>query len=117
MSEDNASTPNQREEIKANRDDHTRNLVRVTADGMKTKQQFAFRRMNHRELRALKNVMSNSLVKAKERKYRITYWNDEDLEYKTGDFYIPDITYVRDIIDEETNTLWYQPFTMQIIEY
>lgn len=117
MSDNNTSTPNQREEIKAYRDDYSRNLHRVTADGRKTKQVFHFRSLNDEELASLKAVMANSLVNTAERKYRITYWNDEDLAYRTGDFYVPDITYVRQRVDEKTNRLYYGEFELTIIEY
>lgn len=84
---------------------------------MKTKQVFYFRRLTDTQLLALKNVMKNSLVDEKQRKYQITIWNDETMAYKTGKFYIPDITYTRSMIDEKTNTLYYGEFEMSIIEY
>jgi len=117
MSESNTSTPNQREEIKAYRDEYTRNLHRVTASGHKTKQTFRFKSLTDEQLGSLKAVMANSLVSEKERKYHITYWNDEILDYKEGDFYIPDITYTRARIDESRNRLYYAPFDMTIVEY
>ena len=40
------SAPNQREEIKAVRDENTRDLLRVTADGMKTAIKFTTIPMN-----------------------------------------------------------------------
>jgi hypothetical protein len=111
------STPKQREEVKAYRDDYSRALTRITADGMKTKQVFHFRSLTDRQLLALQNVMKKSLVVAKERKYHITYWDDENMAYDTGDFYIPDITYKRKRIDEEKNVLYYDEFDLTIIEY
>jgi hypothetical protein len=111
------STPKQREEIEAYRDDDSRTLHRVTASGKKTSQKFKFRSLTDTQLKALKNVMNNSLVSAKERKYTITYWDDENLQYDSGDFYIPDITYTRKRIDEKKNILYYDEFEMEIIEY
>lgn len=115
MDEGNEQTPNQREEIKAERDDHTRKLIRVTADGMITKQSFVFRSMNIKERRALKNVMKAGSVNEKQRKYHVTYWNDENLQYEEGDVYIPDITFRR----KEANdaTLIYHEFTMTLVGY
>lgn len=115
MDSGNEQTPNQREEIKAERDDYTRKLTRVTADGMITKQSFVFRSMNIKQRRALKNVMKNGLVNAKQRKYNVTYWNDENLQYEKGNFYIPDISYSRKRADE--NDLIYNEFTMTLIGY
>lgn len=111
------STPNQREEIEAYRDDYSRDLHRVTATGKKTKQTFAFRALKHTELAALKTVMANSLVDEGQRKYNVTFWDDEKLEYRTGAFYIPDITYTRSWIDEKNNILYYKEFEMTIVEY
>ena len=115
MDEGNEQTPNQREEIKAERDDYTRKLTRVTADGMITKQSFVFRSMNIRERRALKNVMTSGLVDEKQRKYHVTYWNDENLRYEEGDVYIPDITFKRKEANDKT--LIYHEFTMTLIGY
>lgn len=115
MDEGNEQTPNQREEIKAERDDYTRKLTRVTADGMITKQSYVFRSMNIKERRALNAVMKQGLVNEKQRKYHVTYWNDENLRYEEGDVYIPDITFKRKEANEKT--LIYHEFTMNLIGY
>lgn len=115
MDSGNEQTPNQREEIKAERDDYTRALTRVTADGMITKQSYVFRRMSIKERRALKNVMKSGLVDEKQRRYNVTYWNDENLQYEQGDVYIPDITYKRAIVDDDG--IIYEEFTMTLIGY
>lgn len=111
------SIPNQRTEIEAYREDYSQLLHRVTATGVKTKQIFYFRPLTATQLSALKTVMRAALVNELQRKYRITYWNDEDLAYETGDFYIPDITYTRARIDTKKNELYYSEFEMHIIEY
>ena len=36
---------------------------------------------------------NGAMTNARERKLTLTYWNDEDNIYKTGSFYIPDVTY------------------------
>lgn len=115
MDEGNEQTPNQREEIKAERDDYTRKLTRVTADGMITKQSYVFRSMNIKERRALNAVMKQGLVNEKQRKYHVTYWNDENLRYEEGDVYIPDITFKRKEANDKT--LIYHEFTMNLIGY
>lgn len=45
----------------------------------------------------------------------VEYWNDEDSEYQTGDFYIPDITYTIYRITE--NDIMYNPIRIALIEY
>lgn len=111
----NTSIPNQREEIKAERDDYTRELLRVTADGMITKQTFVIRELTDTQMLAFKNVMKNSLVDEKQRRYHITYWNDESLQYEEGDFYIPDITYTRKLATD--TYIKYGKFEITIIGY
>ena len=111
----NEQTPNQREEVSANRDDYTRELHRVTADGQITKMSYVFRPLNITQMRALRTVMANGLVDAKQRKYNVTYWNDESLRYETGAFYIPDITYHKGIVD--SSGIIYKEFTMTLIGY
>ena len=111
----NEQTPNQREEVSANRDDYTRELHRVTADGQITKMSYVFRPLNITQMRALRTVMANGLVNAKQRKYNVTYWNDENLRYETGAFYIPDITYHKGIVD--SSGIIYKEFTMTLIGY
>lgn len=115
MSDENEQTPNQREEIKAVRDDDTRVLTRVTSSGQITKMQYAFKPMNIKQRKALNAVMKHGLVNEKQRKYKVTYWNDENLRYETGNFYIPDITFHYKEVSEETLT--YRAFVMQLIGY
>jgi len=111
------SIPKQREEIEAYRDDYSRDLIRVTAAGKKTKQVFFFRPLTHLQIQALRAVMEHSLVNAAQRKYHITYWDDESMDYDEGDFYIPDITFTRSRVDEVHNLVYYSEFEMHIIEY
>lgn len=113
--EGNTSIPNQREEIKAERDDYTRKLLRVTADGMITKQTFVIRELTDTQMLAFKNVMKNSLVDEKQRRYHITYWNDENMRYEEGDFYIPDPTYTRQLATD--TYIKYGKFEITIIGY
>lgn len=115
QNDNNTSIPNQREEIKAERDDYTRELMRVTADGMITKQTFVIRELTDTQMLAFKNVMKNSLVSEKQRKYHITYWNDENMQYEEGDFYIPDPTYTRKLATD--TYIKYGTFEISIIGY
>ena len=115
MGDGNTQTPNQREEIKAERDDYTRKLTRVTADGRITKQAFQFREMSYKKIKALQNVMKQGLVHEKQRKYNVTYWNLEKMQYEAGDIYIPDIEYK--IVRADENDLIIGEFTMTLIGY
>jgi hypothetical protein len=88
------STPNQREEIKAYRDDNTRNLTRVTAAGRKTAIAFKTRdNLTLAEKQEIQNFFTSHETNAAERKIPLTFWNDESNSYMTGDFYRPNIKF------------------------
>lgn len=64
---------------------------------------------------AIQNFFSGATINARERKCRLTYWNDEDNAYKTGDFYIPDITFtVRSVTSDN---IFYDELEIRLIEY
>mgnify|MGYP003571472550 CR=1 FL=1 len=110
------STPNQREEIKAYRDDNTRNLTRVTASGTKSVFQFDTRdTITLDEKMEIQAFFTDNESVALERKINITYWNDEENAYKTGAFYRPDIVF--QIKHIEGNNIIYSKATIKLIEY
>lgn len=113
------STPNQRLDTDAFRDAAAL-LHREVADDYKTKLKLNIREMNLEERMAFDNVIglaTLSVSDRKQRKVRITYWNDETLEYTSGVFYMPDITYTHHYIDEENKDIEYNPFSVTLIEY
>ena len=111
-----STLPNSREEIKAYRDDNTRNLTRVTAQG--TKSSFSFKTRPYLHLADVEKILefftsheSSSL----ERKINLTYWNNENLEYKTADFYRADITFtIKKITDDD---IIYNEAEISLVEY
>lgn len=112
------STPNQREEVEAYRDDYTRDLTRVTADGMKSKITFSLLDgLTLEQKMEIQDFFNQSMVNEKERKVHITYWDDEKNAYKTSYFYYPDIAYQITRIDKENNTLIYKSIKYTLIEY
>lgn len=111
----NTATPNQREELKATRNDKTRKLYRVTADGMISQFSIVIRSLTNTQRAALRNVMASGLINSKQRKYDVTYWDDEELCYKNAPMYIPDITYERVLVGDDF--VLYAPFTMEFIGY
>lgn len=113
------STPNQRMEIDAYRDANVL-LHRETAANYKTKIKLNIRELTLAERVALDNVIGLATLPAtdaRQRRVSVTYWNDESLSYVSGIFYIPDLTYVIHRVDEETNDIEYQPFSLTLIEY
>ena len=110
------ATPNQREEIKAYRDENTRNLVRITASGTKTKIEFKLRKGLHLDDKiAIQKWFTDAESNAKERKINLQYWNDEDNRYETGDFYRPDLVFtIRKVTDDD---IIYDALEIHLVEY
>lgn len=117
------SSPNQREEIKAYRDDNTRNLTRVTASGMKSK--FSFKTRDGLTLEQkmeiqkfftdAENEESDASEARKQRKVELTYWNDDVNDYKTGTFYIPNMDFP--IKKCTSETIIYGELDLSFVEY
>ena len=111
------STPNQREEIKAYRDDNTRNLTRVTAKGKKTVISFTLRELHLAEKIAVQTFFTSRETNATERKVNIKYWNDEDNDYKTGDFYRSNMEFTIKRIDRPNKDIIYNSINVDLVEY
>ncbi len=113
------STPNQRLEIDAYRDANAL-LHRETADDFKTKLKLNIREMNLAERRAFNKVIALAALPDSDRKQRrvkLTYWNDETLEYSSGIFYMSDSKYSIHTLNEDDPDIEYNPFTLTLIEY
>lgn len=109
------STPNQREEIDAYRDDNTRALYRETADGMKTAISFTSMPVDLAGKMAIQSFFNNATVIAKERKVYLTYWNDEDNQYESSYFYIAN--YYFKIIRITEDNIFYEAIDFDLVEY
>lgn len=112
------SAPNQREEIKATRDDNTRDLIRVTAQGKKS--EFGFKTIKDLHL-ADKITLQNMIYEGEEeadhdqRKIKIKFWNDELNEYRESYFYRPNMKFtVKSISD---NDIIYDELQLNFVEY
>ena len=111
-----SSTPNQREEIKAYRDDNSRNLTRVTAQGKKSKFSFKTRKnLRLAEKQEIQQFFTSSEVDANQRKIQLTYWNDDDNQYKTGYFYRPNMDFK--IIKITNDNIFYDEMSFEFVEY
>lgn len=108
-------TPNQRTELEAYRDDYTQELFRVTSEGVKTKIEANTPPMYLEKKLEFQEYLANGLEDELQRKYKVTYWNDETNEYKTGYFYIPDTAY--SIYAIWRNSIFYNSFKLTLIEY
>lgn len=109
------SKPNQREEIEAYRDDYTRNLTRVTAPGLKSNIKFTLVRADLDTKIAIQNFFNSVMVNKLQRKVHLTIWNDEDNEYQTGYYYLPDIEWT--IEDADQDTIYYKETAIELQQY
>lgn len=109
------STPNQQMDSentqRNNLGDLKRNVLKHTKSGVV----FSTHKLNLEDKINFQNILANGLVNAQERKYQVTFWNDAINDYTTGYFYIPNVTYTID--DADRSTIWYQPITVELIEY
>lgn len=113
------SVPNQRIEIDAYRDANVL-LHRETSENFKTSLTLNIRGMDLAEMTAFKNVIGLAtleITSKRQRKLMVTYWNDEELDYKTAIMYMPDVTYSIHTVDESANDIEYNPFPIELIEY
>ena len=110
-------TPNQRTEAEAYSDANN-DLHRVTINNHKSKIEFStISNITLEEKQDIENIMSWGLVDSVQRKYWVTYWNDDVNEYRSGYFYIPDTSYNIIKVDTEKNTLIYDSVSYSLIEY
>ena len=110
------ATPNQREELVAYRDDNSRDLHRVTANGKKSV--FSFTTRDNLKLAdkiAILKFFTDNEVDANQRKIQLEYWNDEVSDYRTGYFYRPNMPFK--IIHVTDDNIWYDSLTIELIEY
>lgn len=74
---------------------------------------------------AMDNIMLSQLmgflrehyIIEKERKLELTYYCPDLDDYKTGNFYVPDIEFPIDYIDLDDNKIYYEEITLEFIEY
>lgn len=111
-----SSTPNQREEIKAYRDDNTRDLTRITAAGKKSVFSFKVRSNLHLEDKMeIQEFFTNAEIDHEQRKVNLRFWDDENNTYKNGTFYRPNMKFP--IIKITDDDIVYGELTIECIEY
>ena len=110
------STPNAREELKAYRDDNTRNLTRITAQGKKSTFSFKTRKYLHlAEKMEIQKFFTDSETDPNQRTIQLTYWNEEDNDYKTSYFYRPNMKFK--IYKISNDDIIYDEMSFELIEY
>lgn len=110
------STPDQREELKAYRDDNTRDLTRITASGKKSIFSFTTRDGLHlSDKQAVQAFFYNAEVDHDQRKVQLEFWNDETNSYDTGYFYRPNMPFPIKRLTEDD--IIYGELNIELIEY
>ena len=108
------STPLQRNEIKAYRDNSAL-LHRVTSPNHKSKIEFQTIPLNLAQLAQIRAILNAAMDNTKERRLRVTYWDDELLNYRTMTAYMTDVTYPVSVISG--GDIEYQAIKFTFIEY
>lgn len=108
--------PNVREEIKAYRDDNTRNLTRVTAQGTKTGISMdMLGGLHNSEKQEVVNWFTDHEIDSLQRKITMLYYDIDSDTYKTGTFYRSDTEYTV-LYTTATDVIW-DAFTIELAEY
>lgn len=98
-------------------------LVRSTVSHKPTKITFSTPRMVNRTMSNVRDVPAfwkyfvEAFSDEKERKLKVTYYDPQTDNYKSGDFYVPDISYPIEFIDQTTNLVHYGETKISLIEY
>ena len=111
-----SSTPNQRQETKAWQD-NTGTLHRNTASHYRTKIEIETTEITAEQKQEIQAVLNSSMIDKRQRKGQITYWNDEDNEYKQAIVYIPDVQFKIKKVDREEKKIYYNSIRIALIEY
>jgi hypothetical protein len=108
------ATPSQRQDLDAYQDS-LGNLHRNVVPHDRTKIKFTTLDLDLAGKQAIQSFFAGATTNARERKCTLTYWNDETNTYKTGDFYIPDITFI--IKEISSDNISYKGIEIHLIEY
>ena len=109
------TTPSQRQDLDSYQDSKG-NLHRTVVPHDRSK--IVFKTIDNLKLAEKQEIQAffnGAMTNARERKVTLAYWNDEDNMYKTGSFYIPDVTYpIKRIMG---NDIVYGSVEYHLIEY
>ena len=108
--------PNQREEIKAYRDENTRNLTRVTATGHKTSIKLKMLGgLNNAQRKEIRDWFLSHETNANQRKINLWYYDTDTEGYGSGSFYRANIEFTA-LYVTETDVIW-DAFEIELVQY
>ena len=108
--------PNRRQDLDSNRNANGK-LERNVLDHMPSTISFQTKPMYNTDLDKMMKFIREHYVVEKERKLFLTYYAPDIDDYKTGEFYMPDIEFVMNMVDIEKNRILYNGFQLEFIEY
>lgn len=109
-----SSTPDQRMDRDSQRD-NTGYLHRYVLPNGKTGIVFSTHMLHLDDKINMQHIISSGLINSVQRRYTVTFWDDETNSYKTSEFYLPDIKY--QIKDATQTDIVYNPITVELVEY
>lgn len=109
-------TPNRRQDLDPYRDGNGL-LHRNTLSHTATTIQFQTKPMWNDQFEQMMNFIRSHYTNTQEKKLQITYYSPDINSYKTGNFYVPDVEYVMDLVDTVKNRILYLSTTLEFIEY
>ena len=109
-------TPNRRQDV-----DSTRNangvLERNVLDHMPSTISFQTKPMYNDDLEKMMSFIRSHYSVEKEKKLVLEYYCPDINGYKTGEFYVPDISFPIDMVDVKNKRILYREFQLEFIEY
>lgn len=108
--------PNRRQDIDSNRNANGV-LQRNVLDHMPSTISFQAKPMYNHDLDKMMRFIREHFVVEKERKVLLTYYCPDIDDYKTGEFYMPDMEFTINMVDIANNRVLYNGFQLEFIEY
>lgn len=109
-------TPNQRMESEAKRSADGV-LHRTTVAHTATKIEFNTPHITNRDVDAMMTLFKTYWTSSAERKLKLYYYDMESDSYKEGEFYMPDIQFPIERVDNDANIIYYGETRIAFIEY
>lgn len=92
-------------------------LIRNALTHTATKVEFTTPHIRRPDLNALLKIISDGYINSKEHDVKLKYYDQYTDDYKTGHFYVPDIEFTINHINEDTGEILYNPVRIAFIEY
>ena len=108
--------PNRRQDLDSNRNANGK-LQRNVLDHMPSTISCQTKPMYNNDLDKLMSFIRSHYAVEKEKKVILEYFCPDINDYKTGEFYVPDIEYVINMVDLKNNKILYNGFQLGFIEY